>query len=273
MNRICETRYPLFLVHGLGFRDRKRLGYWGRIPKALEQHGAAVFFGGQDGGGSVEGNAAQLKERLEEILTETGCSKVNIIAHSKGGLEARSLISTLGMGEHVASLTTISTPHHGSQTVDRLLRLPAFLVRACASLCNVSFRLMGDKAPDALAAFHMLSTGAAGEFNQRTPDVPGVYYQSYAFVLSHSRSDMLLFLPHLAVNWVEGENDGLLTPASARWTNFRGVVRSASGRGISHCDQVDLRRRRLTKKRVEGRVSDVTEFYVSLVAELKEKGF
>lgn len=73
-------------------------GYWGRIPKALEQRGAAVFFGGQDGGGSVEGNAAQLKERMEAILTETGCSKVNIIAHSKGGLEARSLISTLGMG-------------------------------------------------------------------------------------------------------------------------------------------------------------------------------
>ena len=74
---------------------------------------------------------------------------------------------------------------------------------------------MGDKAPDALAAFHMLSTGAAGEFNQRTPDVPGVYYQSYAFVLSHSRSDMLLFLPHLAVNWVEG---GERRPAYPRFS-------------------------------------------------------
>ena len=38
----CATRYPFILVHGTGFRDRKGIGYWGRIPKALEARGAAV---------------------------------------------------------------------------------------------------------------------------------------------------------------------------------------------------------------------------------------
>ena len=42
----CETRYPILLVHGTGFRDVKGISYWGRIPKALKAHGAAVFFGG-----------------------------------------------------------------------------------------------------------------------------------------------------------------------------------------------------------------------------------
>ena len=46
----CSTRYPFVLVHGTGFRD---WGYWGRIPKALEERGARVFFGGQDGWWSI----------------------------------------------------------------------------------------------------------------------------------------------------------------------------------------------------------------------------
>lgn len=44
----CATRYPILLVHGTGFRDWKRLGYWGRIPELLRRRGAQVCFGGQD---------------------------------------------------------------------------------------------------------------------------------------------------------------------------------------------------------------------------------
>ena len=93
-----RLKYPLLMVHGMGFRDNRVIGYWGRIPKALEKCGAEVFFGGQDSNGSIEGNAAQLKKTIEAVLRQTGAEKVNIIAHSKGGLEARYLISTMGMG-------------------------------------------------------------------------------------------------------------------------------------------------------------------------------
>ena len=68
----CATRYPFILVHGTGFRD---WGYWGRIPKALEERGARVFFGGQDGGATVEHNGEVLKARVEEVLAETGCER------------------------------------------------------------------------------------------------------------------------------------------------------------------------------------------------------
>jgi triacylglycerol lipase len=33
----------------------------------------------------VKDSAQELAGRIEEIVTETGCGKVNIIAHSKGG--------------------------------------------------------------------------------------------------------------------------------------------------------------------------------------------
>lgn len=94
----CSTRYPILLVHGTGFRDWKRLGYWGRIPELLRRRGAAVYFGHQDGWATVEENARYLARRVDEILAETGSEKLNLIAHSKGGLDARYLISSLGYG-------------------------------------------------------------------------------------------------------------------------------------------------------------------------------
>lgn len=39
-----RLKYPLLMVHGMGFRDNRVIGYWGRIPKALEKCGAEVFF-------------------------------------------------------------------------------------------------------------------------------------------------------------------------------------------------------------------------------------
>ncbi|MCM1578837.1 MAG: triacylglycerol lipase, partial [Ruminococcus sp.] len=107
-------KYPIVLAHGMGFRDDGIIGYWGRIPKALEARGERIFYSGSDGNGNVEGNALQMKESVDRALAVTGAEKVNIIAHSKGGLEARYLISSLGYGKRTASLTTLSTPHNGS---------------------------------------------------------------------------------------------------------------------------------------------------------------
>ena len=45
--KICETKYPVLLVHGVFFRDYKFPNYWGRIPKELELNGAEVYFGNQ----------------------------------------------------------------------------------------------------------------------------------------------------------------------------------------------------------------------------------
>ena len=81
----CTTRYPILLVHGTGFRDWKHVGYWGRIPTALREKGAQVYFGGQDGWATVEENAAGLAGRVDEVLSQSGSEKLHLIAHSKGG--------------------------------------------------------------------------------------------------------------------------------------------------------------------------------------------
>lgn len=63
-------------------------------------------------------------------MEETGCQQVNIIAHSKGGLDARAAIAHCGMASCVATLTTINTPHRGCVFAEYLLNhLPDRMVR------------------------------------------------------------------------------------------------------------------------------------------------
>ncbi len=269
---MLELRYPLFFVHGMGFRGFRRLGYWGRVPAMLQKEGIPAFFTQQDANGSIESNAKQLASALELVLNETGAEKVNIIAHSKGGLEARFLVSSLGYAGRIASVTTLSTPHGGSVTVDKLLRFPRPLVRFGCKMADFWFRLLGDATPHTYQAILSFQTAQAAEFNNKNPDAPAVYYQSYAFVMKHWYSDCFMLLPHLLVHHWEGANDGFLPPSAVQWGNFRGVFSGSGSRGISHMDEVDARRRRFTAKQGEG-LQDILELYIAIVKDLSEKGF
>lgn len=273
MNEKCKTKYPLMMVHGAGFRDRKYLGYWGRIPKALENEGAAVSYGNQESFSRIEQNAVILQQNIAKLICEAKVEKINVIAHSKGGLEMRYLISSLGMSEQIASLTMISTPNRGSKTMSLLWKLPDVLFKIVAWFANLFFRLLGDNNPDFYFACKQFTQEYIKDFNEKNPDVEGVYYQSYATVMKNSFSDLLLFFPHWVVRMIEGENDGLVTPRSAKWANFKGICRGASNRGISHADAVDLRRRCFTKKGKADGISDIKDVYIKMVSELKQMGF
>ena len=272
MGDSCKTLYPVVMIHGMGFRDMKYINYWGRIPKALEENGAEIYFGNQDSNATIENNALNIRKTINDVLNKTGAEKVNIIAHSKGGLDARYMISRLDMADKVASLSTMSTPHNGSETVDRLLKIPDFLLRIGSCITDIWFSILGDKNPETYKVIHQFTTAEAKKFNLLCPDSDNVYYQSFAFVMKNAFSDTFMFIPYLTVRFFEGENDGLLSPKSAMWTNFRGVFKGNGRRGISHCDEVDLRRHKLSSKSGND-ISDITDFYINVVKELKLMGY
>ena len=273
MKNSCSTKYPILLVHGCGFRDYRYINYWGRIPKVLQKEGARIFYGYQDSWATIETNAGMLAKRVNEILEETGAEKLNLIAHSKGGLDSRYMITTLGLADKIATLTTVSTPHRGSRTLDKLYKAPGFLFKLVGIYVNFVNRMLGDKKPDFVRTCHQFTTAEAERFNKENPDAEGVFYQSYATVMKHPMSDFLLWICNAVISRVEGENDGLVAAWSAKWTNFRGVLRSASGRGISHADSVDWRRHCFSRKSVEGKISDMPRFYVHVVRDLVKKGY
>ncbi len=263
---LCKTRYPLGMVHGVGFRDLRYFNYWGRIPRALKRNGASVYYGNQEAFGTIVYNAQDIKKRIHQVLEETGCKKVNIIAHSKGGLDARYAVSRLGMGPYVASLTTMNTPHRGCRFVDYACCLPEGLYRLVAACFDRTFSRFGDKNPDFYTATHQFSTKESELFNQQVPDVPGVYYQSYASKMKRPWSHLLLAVPYCMIKPLEGDNDGLVSITSAQWGEFQGVFSNSRTRGISHGDIIDLKREDYTG-------FDVVETYIQIVAKLKEKGF
>ena len=263
---LCATRYPLMLVHGIGFRDLRYFNYWGRIPRELKRNGAVIYYGNQEALGTIAYNAEDIRKRILQIREETGAEKVNIIAHSKGGLDARCAITTLGMSPYVASLTTMNTPHRGCRFVDYACRLPEGFYRFVAGCFDRTFARFGDKSPDFYTATHQFSTEASARFNENTPDMPGVYYQSYTSKMRNPFSHLLLSIPYCLIRPLEGENDGLVSVESAKWGEFRGVFSNQRLRGISHGDIIDLTRQ-------DYRSFDVLETYVRIVAELKEKGF
>lgn len=266
-------KYPLLMVHGMGFRDHEHLCYWGRIPKVLEKKGIKTYFGGQDSNGSVKTNAEQLAVSVDKILSETGAEKLNVIAHSKGGLDMRYLISSMGYGDKIASLTTLSTPHNGSETVDILNKFPDGLVKGCCKLTDVWFRLLGDSSPDTYSAVNLFKTAEAERFNEANPMCEGVYYQSYAFVMEKGTSDVFMIFPHAVVKGIEGECDGLLAPKAVMYADFKGICKGTGRRGISHFDEVDMRRSSFPVTVNGVKYKDITHFYVGIVKGLEKMGF
>ena len=136
-----NSRYPFILVHGVMLKDFKFLRAFGRIEKNLNEAGFKVYTAQTDGFGTIENNAEQLKKEILEILDEENAEKINIIAHSKGGLDGKYMIENLNMREKTASLTTLCTPHKGSQIATMLLRLPDFLKRFIAFWINLVYRI------------------------------------------------------------------------------------------------------------------------------------
>ncbi len=265
-SQLCSTKYPLLMVHGIGFKDFRYFNYWGRIPRELIRNGATVYYGNQEACGTVINNAEEIKEKILEIMDKTGCEKVNIIAHSKGGLDSRYAASKLGMDKYIASITTIGTPHRGSYLSDEAEKhISDKFYRKVANFFDKRFKSIGDKNPDFYTACHQFASSYAIEFNKEVPDSPDVYYQSYSSVMKNMFSFDILAISYLIIKKY-GRNDGLVTVDSAKWGNFKGIFESKYTRGISHGDTIDL-------KREDFKGFDPREKYVQIVSELKEMGF
>jgi triacylglycerol lipase len=146
---------------------------------------AKVYIADLDPVDTIPSRAIQLRDFIQErvLFDRDGREKhekVNIVAHSMGGLDARYMVANLAldrgdrdpMAQHVASLTTIGTPHLGTPFADAMVQMPlGQFVLHWASLYSVN-----------IGAFEQLTTAFLVDrgFNDRMPDRRGVRYFSYA---------------------------------------------------------------------------------------------
>jgi len=228
----AKVKYPIVLAHGLlGFR---RLGgvvdYFFGIPGDLRSSGAQVFVTQVSAVNSSEARGEQLLAQIERITAETGAGKVNLVAHSQGGIDSRYVMNV--RPDLIASLTTVASPHLGGGPADDLLTYVndnAFNELVVIVFGNafgaIEDLLTGTTEPqDVIGALRTLSAAGAAAFNKKYPaglpttkcgtgaamngDIPLFSWAGSTIKTnSHDLSDTLLGLT--GAGFTE-ENDGLV---------------------------------------------------------------
>ena len=169
---VTPPRDPIVLVHGLLGFDRVKVGpltllrYFPGIEDALVGAGHRVGVPSLSKTRGVAHRANELRRFVQERFPN---DRVHLIAHSMGGLDARHMISHLGMHDRVRSLTTIGTPHRGTAFADWGIRRLGRTVKPLLNFLGIP-----------TTAFDDLTTESCLRFNERTPDAPGVRYYSVA---------------------------------------------------------------------------------------------
>ena len=256
-------KYPIILVHGIAIKQTKAIKAFGRIEHVLRDAGHTVFVADTDAFGTIENNAEQLKKFALKVLSETGAEKVNVIGHSKGGLDTKYMISALDMEDKVASLTTLCTPHRGSIVASWIWKLPSFIKRFLAFFINFTYKRLGDEKPDALTACNQLRLVDESEETLRFSEK--VYCQSYSTNLKRGRDCFLMGIPmKLYRHFEKLDNDGLVCHDSTKFGFYRGHCLDIS---VSHSQIVDFW---FTPKNKKEKVYD---FYKKLCDELGDMGF
>ncbi len=126
-----DAAFPFVLAHGIGagsdtWDEATATG----VLATLDEAGVLYDrYSTPNKNGSVGQNAVFLKGRIATFLDTVKAKKVNLIVHSKGGLDSQMLATISAPAFEVLSLGTLSTPHRGSVVADLTL-----LQRAVASI-------------------------------------------------------------------------------------------------------------------------------------------
>lgn len=171
----------------------------------------------------VASSDQRARDLAEQIRANFPDGPIHIIAHSMGGLDSRILIGNnyQGLGDRIASLTTLSTPHRGSPVADLLVGGESEdLRRRWADKVNLAVALLG------------IDTGALVDLTtdraSKMPDVASTHshirVRSYwASGRDRGPSTSALLLPtHEYIKWgKQKDSDGVVTLDSAQYGEFQ----------------------------------------------------
>lgn len=108
---------PVLLVHGLG-EDASMWKKWQELltNDGIQYH-TITFQESDDKCGTALAHAIELGKRIDEISRSNPSGQVNIVGHSKGGIDARVYLAN--GTQSVANLIMIGTPNNGTPVAER----------------------------------------------------------------------------------------------------------------------------------------------------------
>ena len=107
------SRTPIVFVHGYFHNRSAWVKYFRWLKKEGFTHLLALDLKGKFNG--IEKYAKQLEKEVEKLTEKYEVNKVDIVAHSMGGLVSRYYIQKLGGSKKVRKLVTLGTPHNGTK--------------------------------------------------------------------------------------------------------------------------------------------------------------
>src|SRR4051794_4482913 len=110
-------QYPVVLAHGyLGFANLGPAAYFGKVFEQLRRLGATeIHVTNVAPKASIQERSGQLAQQIRHYVPN---GKVNLVAHSMGGLDARFLIRHGEGRELFASFIALGTPFRGTAAAD-----------------------------------------------------------------------------------------------------------------------------------------------------------
>lgn len=256
------------------------IDYWIGIKKLLESKGCKVYITKVPSFGSIEQRALTLHKLFQKIPATSSHRKVklNLIAHSMGGLDCRYLISRIPNNDkknyQVVSLTTISTPHHGSEMADFVVEQFETLKQ---SLISDNTTLNQSILP--LCFYQLSTTYMQNYFNHITPNDPNVAYFSYGAMFKPAWYNVFGISWQIINERSGGEqNDGMVTVKSAHWGQYLGTLY-----GLDHLDIINWQNKLIVKPPILASTSnpkqamkvnlDILQFYLFITHNLAQHGF
>ena len=250
---------PIVLHHGFAAYGDFTLGplklpYFRGIDRAIRDAGHLLIIPRVHPTGSIELRARQLKEQILRALKQQGVERERflLVGHSMGGLDARYMISKLGMDDQVAALLTITTPHRGSPYADWCFE-------------NVGQRMGGLRLMNMLGmdvrAVSDLTTTSCRRFNRAVKNMPGVQYFSVSAARPWNRVPPFALHAHKVVTAAEGENDCLVSVKSSTWGEHLGVWPADHFHTINHKWVLELK----------NRTGDITPYYLKAIEKVVKK--
>ena len=112
-----EKSLPVLLIHGYA----EDAAIWKKWEDMLRKDGiqffTVTFKDSDDKCGSAKQHAKELEKIVQDIKQQSGAQKLNIVGHSKGGLDARVFLDITDTKD-VANLIMIGTPNAGTPAAE-----------------------------------------------------------------------------------------------------------------------------------------------------------
>ena len=290
----CKTKYLIILAHGMGFTPTATMPHsFPGIVEALRACGATVYYTTVPALHTNAVKSAAFKQQFEAIRAQTARHSTSWVIHRVGLYTAMpsptGMAPSLPVSQRRLSPSRIIhrlgfTDHHDVfPTLKPLMANFAMFRRS--SLCEANER--------ELTVDYMTKV-----FNPNTPNMKGVYYQSFAVayrkydIIRTTADQLAMFTKILLGNQKEptveeaalalydmmkdtatmsyymggGIGDGLVQESSAKWGTYLGCERGPIfSNGVNHLDAVNMQLR--------GQVWDAKAYWVNLAKKLKAKGY